>query len=63
MQERFNIDKYALKELATGARIITDEETGVQYLFVYSGYAGGLTALLGPDGKPLLNPNFAKAKL
>ena len=34
--------------------ILRDKETGVQYLWVKSGYAGGLTALLGSDGKPLV---------
>ena len=33
--------------------ILRDRETGVQYLWVKSGYAGGLTPLLDADGKPL----------
>jgi predicted choloylglycine hydrolase len=36
-----------------GTRIITDEQTGVQYLFAYDGYAGGLTVLVDKDGKPM----------
>ena len=39
----------------TGTRIITDSQTGVQYLFAYDGYAGGLTALVDKDGKPLVD--------
>jgi len=39
----------------TGAEVITDTDTGVQYLFVYKGYAGGLTLLVDKDGKPLIN--------
>lgn len=35
--------------------ILVDQETGVNYLFVESGYAGGLTPLLGADGKPLVS--------
>lgn len=39
-------------------RVITDTETGVQYLFVADcfGYAGqgGLTVLVDADGKPLV---------
>ena len=35
-------------------KILTDTQTGVQYLFVQSGYAGGLTPLLGRDGKPVI---------
>ena len=30
-----------------------DTVTGVQYLYHRSGNSGGLTPLLGPDGKPL----------
>jgi len=36
------------------ARIIVDTETGVNYLFVQAGYAGGLTPLLDADGKPIV---------
>lgn len=36
--------------------ILVDKETGVNYLFVASGYAGGLTPLLGRDGKPVISP-------
>lgn len=40
-------------------RIITDTETGVQYLFVtMGGYAGGLTLLVDAEGKPLLNKTY-----
>ena len=35
--------------------ILLDTETGVQYLFHKDGYSGGLTPLLGSDGKPVLN--------
>ena len=34
-------------------RVLLDTETGVQYLQVANGYAGGLTPLLDGDGKPL----------
>ena len=34
--------------------ILVDKETGVNYLFVQSGYAGGLTPLLDRDGKPVI---------
>lgn len=47
---------------STNAKIITDTVTGVQYLFVGSGYGGGLCAMLDSDGKPLLADN-AKSRL
>lgn len=34
--------------------IWVDKETGVNYLFHASGYAGGLTPLLDRDGKPVI---------
>ena len=34
-------------------QVLLDTATGVQYLFVQSGYAGGLCPLLDRDGKPL----------
>ena len=34
--------------------VLVDKETGINYLFVQSGYAGGLTPLLDADGKPII---------
>jgi hypothetical protein len=36
--------------------IYVDKKTGVNYLFIQSGYAGGLTPLLNPDGTPIITP-------
>ena len=36
--------------------ILVDKETGVNYLFRASGYAGGLTPLLDREGKPVVSP-------
>ena len=36
--------------------ILVDKKTGVNYLFVQSGYAGGLTPLLNRDGTPVITP-------
>ena len=58
MEKRFEIlEKEGFLE---GTRIIVDTETGVQYLYVYSGYGGGVTPLLDRDGKPLLDKRFGK---
>jgi len=35
-------------------QIMVDTETGVNYLVWKSGYAGGITPLLDPDGKPVV---------
>ena len=36
--------------------VFVDRETGVNYLFVSSGYAGGLTVLLNRDRTPVVTP-------
>ena len=36
--------------------IWVDKETGVNYLYHISGYAGGLTPLLDREGKPVISP-------
>ena len=36
--------------------IWVDKETGVNYVFHESGYAGGMTPLLDRDGKPVISP-------
>ena len=33
-----------------------DKQTGVNYLWIASGYGGGLTVLLDRDGKPVVSP-------
>ena len=46
---------YTQGALAT-MEIWVDKETGVNYLYRASGYAGGLTVLLDKDGKPVVTP-------
>lgn len=41
-------------------QIYVDKETGVNYLFVSYGNAGGLTPLLDRDGKPVISPIINK---
>ena len=44
-------------------QIVIDKKTGVNYLFVQSGYAGGLTPLLNRDGTPVVTtipPDYDK---
>ena len=36
-------------------QIWVDRETGVNYLWMSEGYAGGLTVLLDRDGKPVIS--------
>ena len=37
-------------------QVWVDKDTGVNYLFVSSGYAGGLTVLLDREGNPVITP-------
>lgn len=39
-----------------GFEVWADRDTGVQYLFGYSGYAASITPLLNADGKPVVTP-------
>lgn len=58
MKKRFEIvDKDGLVE---GTRIIVDTQTGVQYLMAHWTNIGGITVLVDKDGKPLLDPRYAK---
>ena len=40
--------------------IWVDRETGVNYVFHASGYAGGMTPLLDRDGKLVISPVLTK---
>lgn len=40
----------------TDTEIWVDRETGVNYLWHHSGYAGGMTVLLKADGTPVITP-------
>ena len=40
----------------TVTEIWVDKETGVNYLYHACGNSGGLTPLLGRDGKPIVSP-------
>ena len=40
----------------TVTEIWVDKETGVNYLYHVSGYAGGMTPLLDREGKPVTSP-------
>ena len=40
----------------SGVEIWIDTITGVNYLFAFNGYAGGLTLLVDEEGKPIVTP-------
>ena len=54
--------RFICTEISGGAfsgvqcRVLVDRETGVNYLWTASGYAGGLTVLLDAEGKPIVTP-------
>ena len=57
MDEKRFVKTYSQGGFANpGIEIWVDRVTGVNYLFTTSGYAGGLTVLLGRDGKPIITP-------
>ena len=52
---RFEVAYQEGDALNKGLKMVhVDKETGVNYLFVQSGYAGGLTPLLDAGGKPVI---------
>ena len=63
MEERLHTTKMEIKGFGTEARLLTDEETGVQYIFVAGGYAGGLSVRVDRDGKPMIDPAYDRTRL
>ncbi len=53
-KERF--EKVYSQGALSAFEIWVDRETGVNYIFHQSGYAGGMTPLLDKDGKPVITP-------
>ncbi|MBP3493997.1 MAG: xylan 1,4-beta-xylosidase [Oscillospiraceae bacterium] len=45
----------------SGSEIWVDTQTGVQYFFHASGYAGGMCVLVDAEGKPLLHRSAPEA--
>lgn len=54
-EERF-IVSCSQSKWGGSTQVLIDRETGVNYLFHREGYSGGLTPLLGTDGKPIITP-------
>ena len=52
--EQIGDERFVADKAMEGSIIVTDTETGVQYLFVKHGYGGGLTVLVDENGKPLV---------
>ena len=53
--DRFQVVQEEGNGLTSPQRVVLmDTATGVQYLFVQSGYAGGLCPLMSRDGGPLM---------
>ena len=53
--ERFE-KVYSQSKFTSTMEIWVDKETGVNYVFRQSGYAGGMTVLLDEEGKPVITP-------
>ena len=56
MSKNNRFEKIYTQGKITAMEIWVDKETGVNYLFCQSGYAGGMTPLLDKDGKPVVTP-------
>ena len=53
-EKRFIIVDKQGSGLTNALQEIVDRQTGVHYLTWQSGYAGGITPLLGADGRPVI---------
>ena len=53
-EKRFIIGEKQGSGLTSALQEIVDRQTGVHYLTWQSGYAGGITPLLGADGRPVI---------
>ncbi|MCM1132494.1 MAG: DUF6440 family protein [Ruminococcus flavefaciens] len=51
--DRF-IKTYSQSKMASAIEVWVDKETGVNYIYHYNGYSGGLTVLVDKDGKPVV---------
>ncbi len=49
-------DRVYSQGVVSSVEIWVDRETGVNYLYMASGYGGGLTPLLDREGKPVISP-------
>lgn len=60
MAEKKRFRKIEKENIGFGgsAIVLQDTKTGVNYLFVQTGYAGGLTPLLDREGKPIVSSSF-----
>ena len=53
-EKRFIIVDKQGSGLTSALQEIVDRQTGAHYLTWQSGYAGGITPLLGADGRPVI---------
>lgn len=51
---------YTQSGFSGDVQVWIDNETGVNYIFIQNGYAGGLTPLLDSEGKPVITPVVSK---
>ena len=55
-EERFEVVYTGGSAWSTKQQIWVDRQTGVNYLYMQSGYSGGLTPILNRDGTPVVTP-------
>lgn len=56
MAKNTRFEKVYTQGAVNVTEIWVDQDTGVNYIFHVSGYAGGLTPMLDRDGKPIISP-------
>ena len=56
MAKNTRFEKVYTQGAVNVTEIWVDQDTGVNYVFHASGYAGGLKPMLDRDGKPVISP-------
>ena len=62
MEKNNRFEKVYSQGAMNTTEIWVDKQTGVNYLFRASGYAGGLTPLLDREGKPVITAVIKQLK-
>lgn len=52
---RFQVIETASGGFASEIKVVVDKETGVNYMFMHEGYAGGLTVMVDENGDPIVS--------
>lgn len=56
--EEKRFEKIYKQGMSPSIQVWVDKQTGVNYLFMQSGYSGGLTVMVDENGKPIITKDW-----